>query len=134
MNENPVVLVNSHAARPSSSPDKTMRIAVALFATLILAWSVLTACRRVAKPAAEQLDWLKRNVIPIATVEAGHGFADLQALKEIIGDARIVSLGESTHGNREIFQMKHRLVEYLAGELGFTILYHGSKSAGKPPA
>jgi erythromycin esterase len=122
MKKNPVVLANPHAARPIPSPNQTMRIAVTLFVTLILALSVLTACSRVAKPAAEQLDWLKRNAIPIATVEAGHGFADLQALKEIIGDARIVSLGESTHGSREIFQMKHRLVEYLAGELGFTIL------------
>jgi erythromycin esterase-like protein len=93
-----------------------------LLAAMILAGAVLTACSRAAKPTAAQLDWLKRNVTPLATVEAGHGFADLQALKKIIGDARIVSLGESTHGNREIFQMKHRLVEYLAGELGFTIL------------
>ena len=32
-----------------------------------------------------------------------------------IGDARIVGLGESTHGTREIFQMKHRLFEFLVG-------------------
>lgn len=32
-----------------------------------------------------------------------------------------MSLGEATHGTREIFQMKHRLTEFLASELGFTI-------------
>jgi erythromycin esterase len=39
----------------------------------------------------------------------------------LIGDARIVSLGEATHGSREIFQLKHRMIEFLASEMGFTI-------------
>lgn len=65
--------------------------------------------------------WIKQHAIPIKTASAESGFDDLQALKNVIGDARIVSLGESTHGSREIFQMKHRLLEYLASELGFTI-------------
>jgi len=48
------------------------------------------------------------NAIPIEAVEAGHGFRDLQPFREVIGDARIVALGESTHGTREFFQLKHR--------------------------
>ncbi|HYN07815.1 MAG TPA: hypothetical protein VES67_10525 [Vicinamibacterales bacterium] len=55
------------------------------------------------------------------TPEAGRGFADLQPLKTISGDARIVSLGEATHGTREFFQLKHRILEFLATEMGFTI-------------
>ncbi len=39
----------------------------------------------------------------------------------MIGDARIVALGEGTHGTREFFQMKHRLSEFLAVEMGFTL-------------
>ncbi|MHC4729698.1 MAG: erythromycin esterase family protein [Planctomycetota bacterium] len=65
--------------------------------------------------------WLKEHGVAFKTVEAGHGLADLMPLKQMIGDARIVSLGESTHGSKEIFQMKHRLVEFLATEMGFTI-------------
>lgn len=65
--------------------------------------------------------WLRAHAIPLATVEAKHGFDDLQPLKQLIGDARIVSLGEATHGSREIFQLKHRMVEFLASEMGFTI-------------
>ncbi len=73
-------------------------------------------------PEREQrVAWLADHAFPLDTVEAGNGFSDLAPLAEIVGDARIVSLGESTHGSREIFQMKHRLVEYLASELGFTI-------------
>ena len=65
--------------------------------------------------------WARSNAIPLASVEAGHGFIDLEPLRAIIGDARIVSLGEATHGTREFFQLKHRLLEYCVSELGFTI-------------
>lgn len=69
----------------------------------------------------ETTTWVKRNAMPLRTVEAGNGFDDLQPLKTLIGNARIVSLGEATHGTREFFQMKHRLMEFLATEMGFTI-------------
>ena len=45
-------------------------------------------------------EWIADNAIPLKTVQAGSGFDDLKPLKEIVGDARIVSLGEPTHGNR----------------------------------
>src|SRR5262249_22806870 len=74
-----------------------------------------------AKPLADaERAWLKKAAIPLAAVEAGNGFKDLEPLKKLIGDARIVSLGESTHGTREHFQMKHRLLEYLVTQMGFT--------------
>jgi erythromycin esterase len=69
----------------------------------------------------EMLDWIRAGAIPITTVEAGNGFSDLEPLRRVIGDARIVSLGEATHGTREFFQLKHRLLEFCVSELGFTI-------------
>lgn len=65
--------------------------------------------------------WLKANAHPFTTVEAGHGFDDLAFLEKAIGDARVVGLGEATHGTREHFQMKHRLLEFLATKMGFTV-------------
>jgi erythromycin esterase len=64
--------------------------------------------------------WIRSAAIPLATVEPRQGCKDLEALRPIIGDARIVSLGEATHGTREFFKLKHRLLEYLVAELGFT--------------
>lgn len=72
-------------------------------------------------PTPKQIKWLRKNAIAFDTAEAGSGFDDLKGLREIIGDARIVALGEGTHGTREYFQMKHRLVEFLASEMGFTV-------------
>jgi erythromycin esterase len=66
------------------------------------------------------VSWLRRGAIPLTTVESGHGFADLRPMKTVFGSARIVALGEATHGTREFFQLKHRLVEFLVMEMGFT--------------
>jgi len=75
-----------------------------------------------AGPAPQAVsDWLREHAVPLDTVEAGHGFADLARLGEAIGDARIVALGESTHGTRELFQLKHRLLEWLVADRGFTV-------------
>jgi hypothetical protein len=52
-------------------------------------------------------NWVKEHAIPLKTVEAGHGFEDMEPLKTVIGNARIVALGEATHGTREFFQLKH---------------------------
>ena len=71
--------------------------------------------------ADDVTDWIKANSIPLSTVEAGHGFEDMQPLMKIVGEARIVALGEATHGSREFFQLKHRMLEFLATEMGFTI-------------
>jgi len=65
--------------------------------------------------------WLAANAIRLNTVEAGHGFADMQPLKQVIGKARIVALGEATHGTREFFQLKHRMLEFLVSEMGFNL-------------
>src|SRR5688572_14318716 len=71
--------------------------------------------------SAFPIGWLRDRAIPLQTVDAGRGFADMQPLKKIIGDARIVALGEATHGTREFFQLKHRMLEFLATDMGFTI-------------
>lgn len=69
----------------------------------------------------EVLTWMRESALPLATVQAGNGFADLERLRTTIGDARIVSLGEATHGTREFFQLKHRLLEFCVSRLGFTM-------------
>jgi erythromycin esterase len=64
--------------------------------------------------------WLKQNSIPIKYIEPGHGFSDLQTLKNILQEVKVIGLGEATHGTQEFFKMKHRLVEFLVTQMGFT--------------
>ena len=49
-------------------------------------------------------------------------FADLEKLKEHIGDARIVQLGEQSHGDGTCFETKIRLIKFLHQEMGFDVL------------
>jgi len=65
--------------------------------------------------------WITGNAIPLRTVVAGNGFKDLQPLKKLIGSSHLVALGEATHGTREFFQLKHRMLEFLVNEMGFTV-------------
>jgi hypothetical protein len=68
------------------------------------------------------IGWLQQMAIAIKYVEAGNGFADLQPFKTILKDVKVLGLGETTHGTREFFQFKHRLFEFLAIKMGFTVL------------
>ncbi len=75
----------------------------------------------VGVPDKPVIEWVRSAAIPLATAEPRHGFKDLEPLRAIIGDARILSLGEATHGTREFFKLKHRLLEFCVTELGFTM-------------
>jgi hypothetical protein len=77
----------------------------------LLKRGLMVASREVVPPADVQTSHriaaeLKRHAVPLRTAEAGKPYTDLEAFGKAIGDARIVSLGEATHGTREIFQMK----------------------------
>ncbi|HKE13886.1 MAG TPA: erythromycin esterase family protein, partial [Kofleriaceae bacterium] len=77
--------------------------------------------RRLDPAPDEVVAWIRRSGIPLSGVEAGAGTADMAPLAASIGRARVVALGEATHGTREFFQMKHRMFEYLVSERGFTV-------------
>lgn len=80
---------------------------------------VATTADTTAVEAARQ--WIAEHAIPLASVEAESGLQDLGPLREALADVRIVGMGEATHGTREIFQFKHRLLEFLVKEMGFTL-------------
>ncbi|HSK04219.1 MAG TPA: erythromycin esterase family protein [Kofleriaceae bacterium] len=72
-------------------------------------------------PPAEVVAYIGTHGIPLISAEAGKGWDDLAPVGKLIGNARIVALGEATHGTREFFQVKHRFLEYLVSKLGFTV-------------
>jgi erythromycin esterase len=77
------------------------------------------------------VDWIRSHGVELKTVEAGQGFEDLLPLRTMIRDARVVGLGEATHGTRESTQLKHRLFEFLASAVGFTAFaVEGRMTAG----
>lgn len=71
-----------------------------------------------ARQRSRSWTWITANTVSFAHGEAGHGTDDLAALDAIVGDARIVGLGEATHGSHEMFAIENRLVEYLVARRG----------------
>lgn len=68
-------------------------------------------------------DWLAASAIPIRTVDASdEDFSDLEPLAALIGDARVVQLGEPSHNAGTCFAAKARLVKWLHQRLGFDVV------------
>ena len=61
--------------------------------------------------------WVRKTATALKPVDAGS--ADLRPLKSVIGDARVVALGE-THGTHELLVLRNRLFQFLVQEMGFT--------------
>ncbi|MHC4180378.1 MAG: erythromycin esterase family protein, partial [Planctomycetota bacterium] len=57
----------------------------------------------------------------LASIESDN-FEDLQFLKDLIGDKRIVQLGESGHGVSEFDSVKVRLIKFLHQQMGFDVI------------
>ncbi|MGN9784106.1 erythromycin esterase family protein [Nonomuraea sp. ZG12] len=70
----------------------------------------------------ELTGWLAGRAIRLAALEPGAPVADLEPLRPALDGVRVVGLGEATHGTREFFLLKHRLLRFLVEELGFTVL------------
>jgi erythromycin esterase len=73
----------------------------------------------VPAPEKATVAWLRSASFPLATAQPGTGLSDLKPLAQMVGNARIVALGEGTHGTREFFQLKHRVFEFLVQRMGF---------------
>lgn len=66
--------------------------------------------------------WFRDHAIVLNTIDPAADLTDLQALGNAIGDARIIGIGEATHGTREHSVYKHRLLRYLVTQKGFRVL------------
>jgi len=75
----------------------------------------------IGPPSPAQLSWLQQKANPFLSPDPTGPLDDLWPVSTMVGKAHIVGLGEGTHGTHEFFLMKHRLLEYLVENNGFTI-------------
>ena len=66
------------------------------------------------------LQWGLEAALPVYVDPANKDWSDLEPLGEMIGNARIVSLTEPTHGIAEPLKFRNRMIEYLIDRKGFT--------------
>lgn len=67
---------------------------------------------------------------PLVSTDPGDSLDDLRQLRDVVGQATVVGLGESVHGSREQFRMKHRMVRFLVEHMGFRTLAFEEDFAG----
>ena len=80
-------------------------------------------CLIISSVQAQEYFWLDVRVSEIKNIDVENpNFDDLQAIKEAIGEADIVFLGEHTHGEGNEFEAKARLVRFLHEQMGFDVL------------
>lgn len=63
---------------------------------------------------------LNLYVTPCTSALPNSDPTELKVLDEL-ADARILGLGEATHGTKEFFQMKHRVFKYMVENHGYKI-------------
>ena len=131
-------------AVPPRSRDRGSLVAIVI--ALLFASVLTTAPQARAQgtvPAVSQpqpnglnglrVTWLREHVVPLRTVDPSEDdFSDLDPLRHALAGVRILGLGEATHGTREFFQMKHRLLVWLVREMGFrTLAIEASQAASE---
>lgn len=68
------------------------------------------------------VDWTRKNAVPVTDLAPGTPLDDLRPVGALLGDARVVFIGEARHDAREHLLFRRRLIELLVTEHGFTVL------------
>jgi erythromycin esterase len=72
-------------------------------------------------PSDAAIDELHQRGIAVPSLQLDEDPKQLAAVGAAIGNARIVGMGEGTHGSSEFFAFKNRLFKYLVEQKGFTV-------------
>jgi len=98
------------------------RLAAALF--LVSAIPLAAQHQRAARPPATPTptSWLQNAAIRLTSVTPAADDSDLMQLLPYVANARVLALGDATHGTHEFFTMKQRLVPFLIAHAGFRVV------------
>ncbi|MFI5522247.1 erythromycin esterase family protein [Streptomyces platensis] len=66
-------------------------------------------------------DWFREHSTTLATLDPEQPLDDLEGLREIVGDARVVGVGEGAHFVEEFSRARQRVLRFLAERCGFTV-------------
>ncbi|MFB4280736.1 hypothetical protein ACBJ59_35985 [Nonomuraea sp. MTCD27] len=66
--------------------------------------------------------WLRGHAVPLTHLDPEAPLDDLKPLREFVGDARVVPVGENSHFITEFSHLRRRILRFLAEHCGFTVL------------
>ena len=110
----------AHKTSPEASGISRRTVLEAGASTLTF---LLPAAQAASATTEAQPEGLSKHAWPVRTVDAADSdFTDLDPIADAIGSARVVQLGEPSHGAGTAFSAKARLVKFLHQRLGFDLL------------
>jgi erythromycin esterase len=96
-------------------------------AVLVIGVAVCLGCEDTTSgdwTAESRVVWLQSQAVPINSADPDVSEPNLSVLQATIGDARIVGMGEATHGTAEFWTIRQKLTRYLVEEMGFVAILH----------
>ncbi|MGP4099040.1 erythromycin esterase family protein [Nonomuraea sp. KM90] len=66
--------------------------------------------------------WLRDHAAPLTHLDPEAPLDDLEPLRDLVGSARVVAIGENSHFITEFSQLRQRILRFLAERCGFTVL------------
>lgn len=81
------------------------------------------ACGGGSVPTDARLEWLREHAVPIRSADVDDtDFSDLEPLRDALGDARVVLIGEASHQSGATFLLRGRILRFLHEAASFDLL------------
>ncbi|WP_162817742.1 erythromycin esterase family protein [Niabella yanshanensis] len=94
-------------------------------ACIFLFWNVPSFAQSTADSSIGNnafVSWAHKHAYPLQASDKATDDKDLYPIKQMIGDARVVALGEPAHGFHEPLAFRNRLFKFLVQHCGFTTI------------
>jgi len=91
--------------------------------TLVLRATAQQPTPSVLRPEDALQTWVSEHAIAVRSIDPmDEDFSDLEPLMDSIGSARVVQIGEPSHGAGSSFEAKARLLKFLHRRMGFDVV------------
>ena len=104
----------------ASNPFSSGRIVTLILVGVVLLARPSSSCAQDTSARGDFIAWAKTSALPIGAIEGELKDDDLRPLARSIGSARVVALGEPSHGMHEPPAFRNRLFRFLVEQTGFT--------------
>lgn len=72
-------------------------------------------------PSTVLTAWTREHTSVLASLDVHAGLDDLEPLRQIVGDAQVLAIGEGAHFVQEFSQVRQRVLRFLAERCDFTV-------------